>query len=424
VSQRYRILIYMAVSIFLGSLPWYNFSAVAAYIAVEKHLTTADIGLIISAFQIGYVLVVVITSWLADRIGPRKVITTATLLAGLCSMSFAFFADSFASILILRILSGVASGAIYVPGLALLSQWFAPHERARALSAYTGALIAAYAGGYFIASPIAANYGWRYGIFVTSVPALFGFLINLLLVKEHTAYKEELATSKSSSSSAPNPRTEMLSIGVAGMVAFFFITISYMGHMWELFAFWGWLGPFLVSSFVATGMETHAATSLGGQIAALIILVGVPSSILWGIAADKLGRIKAIVIASIFSLVADCLFGFLYGKAVWLTTIIGLWIGFWAVADTAIYKVLITEIVPASAISTVLGIQSVSGFGMTVIAPAVFGSLLQSYNGRVPSMEAAVWWPSFLSLGIPAIIAPVFAVIFLCWVKNKRLSAN
>lgn len=420
-SQRYKILLYMALSIFLGSLPWYNFSAVASYIASEKHLTASDIGLIISAFQIGYVLVVVFTSWLADRIGPKKVITASTLLAGLFSMTFALFADNLASILILRILSGAASGAIYVPGLALLSQWFSPHERARALSSYTGALIAAYAGGYLIASPIAAVFGWRLGILATSIPALLGFLINLFLVQEHVDYRVELATSRSPSSSISKPRKRMPAIGMAAMAACLFITISYMGHMWELFAFWGWLGPFLASSFVAAGMETPVASSMAGKIAALIVLMGVPSSILCGIAADKLGRIKTIVIVSIFGLSANCLFGFLHGRNVWLITVVGLWIGFWAVADTAIYKALITEIVPANVISTTLGIQSVSGFGMTVIAPAVFGNLLQSYNGAVPSMEAVVWWPSFLSLGLPALTAPIFALIFSSWVKSRKI---
>jgi len=31
--------------------------------------------------------------------------------------------------------------------MALLSQWFSPRERGGALGAYTGALVAAYAGG-------------------------------------------------------------------------------------------------------------------------------------------------------------------------------------------------------------------------------------------------------------------------------------
>jgi MFS family permease len=422
-ARKNKILAYMGLSIFLGSLPWYNFSAVVSYIAAEVHLTTSEIGLIISAFQAGYVLVVVFTSWLADRIGAKWVVTGATLLAGVFSTLFALLGNSLVSILILRVLSGAASGAIYVPGLALLSQWFAPHERTRALGAYTGALVAAYAGGYFIAGPVAASFGWRLGVFVTSIPALAGFLISYFLVEENAEHQKNLAALRDGGSSMSSPSKAYTTAGPTGILLPLLITISYMGHMWELFAFWGWLGPFLMSSFVSAGMDTQTAISLSGRLAALIILVGVPSCLFWGMAADRFGRVKCIVIASIFSLLANCMFGFLHSKNTWLVIILGAWIGFWVVADTAIYKALLTEVVPVGMMSTSLGIQSVSGFGMSAVAPVIFGNLLHFYNGPASTMEASIWWPSFLSLGVGALFAPVFALIFH-WVYRSKIRTH
>ncbi|HHW60948.1 MAG TPA: MFS transporter, partial [Syntrophomonadaceae bacterium] len=79
-SKKNRTLILMVIALFLGYLPWYNFSAVLKYIAADFSLSPTDTGLIMSAFQLGYVIVVLITGWLADRIGPKKVVAWATLL--------------------------------------------------------------------------------------------------------------------------------------------------------------------------------------------------------------------------------------------------------------------------------------------------------------------------------------------------------
>jgi MFS family permease len=71
-SEKNKIFIYMLVAMVLGYLPWYNFSAVSKYIAAEFSLTVNQTGIILSSFQAGYVIVVLITGWLADRIGEKK----------------------------------------------------------------------------------------------------------------------------------------------------------------------------------------------------------------------------------------------------------------------------------------------------------------------------------------------------------------
>jgi MFS family permease len=160
-QKKNRILLTMSVAIFLGYLPWYNYSAVVSYISADFGLTASDTGMILSAFQLGYVIIVIMTGRLADRIGPKKVIAWATLICGCSSVLFAFVARVLASILIFRLLTGLSAGAMYVPGMSLLSNWFEPAERGKAVGAFTGAMSVSYAGGYFIASPLAAAYGWQ-----------------------------------------------------------------------------------------------------------------------------------------------------------------------------------------------------------------------------------------------------------------------
>ena len=152
--KRNKILLLMVISMVLGYLPWYNFSAVSSYIVADFNLNAGAIGIILSIFQFGYVITVIITGWMADKIGKKNVVAWATLLTGIFSTLFVWLADGFYSILILRLLTGLSAGAIYAPGMALLSDWFPPEERGKAVGAYTGALTAAYAGGYFVAAPL------------------------------------------------------------------------------------------------------------------------------------------------------------------------------------------------------------------------------------------------------------------------------
>ena len=89
------------------------------------------------------------------------------------------------------------------------------------------------------------------------------------------------------------------------------ITTSYMGYMWELYGFWGWIGPFMVSATDAVGYEYTRASTIGGRLAAIIILIGAPAVWLMGKVSDKIGRTKTIIICSISSLTAQLIFGFL-----------------------------------------------------------------------------------------------------------------
>lgn len=392
----------MVIALFLGYLPWYNFSAVVKYIATDFSLSPSETGMILSAFQLGYVVVVLITGWLADRVGAKKVVAWATLLTGVFSTLFAFLAKDFNSVLILRLATGLSAGAIYAPGMALLSNWFSPQERGKALGAYTAGLVAASAGGYFVAAPLAAAYSWQTGILATSLPVFLAAIIMFFFIEERPS-EGELSYDGAPGLSVGKPAPEG---GYAGPVL---LTGSYMGHMWELYAFWGWIGPFMVACASAVGYADAEAVKLGGLLAALIILIGAPAVYITGLAADKFGRTKTIMVAATCSLVPQFFFGYMYGWSLPVVVSVGVWIGFWVIADSAIYKAGLTEMTAPDIRATILSVQSAVGYSMTILAPMAFGWYLQYLNPGVESTSATIWGPCFVMLGVGAIFAPVLA---------------
>lgn len=404
----------------ISYLPWYNFSAVLPYMSQEFQFSAGDTGQIIAAFQGGYVIVVLVTGWLADKMSLKRIVVVSTFLTALFATTFVFVAHDKFTVMIMRMLTGCAAGAIYVPGMTLLSRWFAPSERGGAMGAYTAALTAAAAGGYFVAGPIAADYGWRMGMLWTSVPVFLAGIMLVLFVQEapDTNQNEETA--------ALPQETTVVDIQPApagGMKGPAAITGAYMGHMWELYAFWAWIGPFMVACANASGMDMSAAVQWGSFMAACITVAGAPAVWIMGKAADKMGRTKTIILCSLCSLLAGCVFGFLLGGYLAITVLCGLWIGFWCIADSAVYKAGLTDMVQLTSRGTFLGVQSALGFGVTIIAPIIFGKMLQIFNGNIAPTQATVWGPAFLVLAGGALAAPILALV-LRHLPQARLMTN
>ncbi|MFA0887989.1 MAG: MFS transporter [Synergistales bacterium] len=120
-SKRSRVPFFMVVSMFLGYMPWYGFSAVLPHLVREFELTPRQTGSILGAFQLGDVLTVIAGGILADRFGNKRVLGGVILATGIFSTLFAFLSDGYASILVLRLLTGLSAGAISAPGMAPLS---------------------------------------------------------------------------------------------------------------------------------------------------------------------------------------------------------------------------------------------------------------------------------------------------------------
>jgi len=419
-QEKNRILFVMVIAMFLSYLTWYNFSALLNFIIEDINLTPGEVGIILSVFQGGYVIAVLFTGWLADFMGEKKVVLYSTLGTAIFSTLFAFFAKSFLSVLILRLFAGIFCGGIYVPGMSLLSNWFTSKQRGKSLGAYISGLTFSYAASYFIAPLLASHYNWKISILSTSLPAFIAVFLVYFYVKEvpegvKKEEKEHINGIEKEENIKPAPE--------GGYKGSSLITVSYVGHMWELYGFWGWIGPYMVSVVAATGFGYVRASVLGGQLASLIILIGAPAVWLMGYISDKIGRTKTIIICSSFSLIAQFIFGFMHGKSLIITLVIGLWIGFWVIADSASFSTGLTEMVCPKIRATSLGVQNSAGFLITVISPAIFGYVLEYFNDVKNVTYANNWILPFVTLGLGALLAPI-AAILLRNTKQAKLMAN
>jgi len=120
---------------FLDRLAWAN-----ANLSASKSLdiSIAALGVFVTAFYAGYVSASALGGFVADRIGPRRMLFLA--LAPLAVATFLFgFTSSFVMGVALQGLMGLFAGADYAACVKIVAAWFGSAERGRAFGLFSTA---------------------------------------------------------------------------------------------------------------------------------------------------------------------------------------------------------------------------------------------------------------------------------------------
>jgi MFS family permease len=177
-------------------------------------------------------------------------------------------------------------------------------------------------------------------------------------------------------------------------------TGGYLGHMFELYSAWTWLPTFIAASAVAGGMADDAHTSgIASAIAFAAIGIGGPACVWGGWVADRRGREWLVTVAMAASGACAVLIGFTFGKPLWVVSLVALTWGFFVIADSAQFSVLVTESVPPHAVGTALTLQTSLGFLLTMVSIRL-----------IPPVRDVVGWPwafAVLALGPACGIAAI-----------------
>jgi MFS family permease len=121
--------------------------------------------------------------------------------------------------------------------------------------------------------------------------------------------------------------------------------------------------------------------ALAALVAFCAIAIGGLGCVWGGIVADRRGREWLVTVAMAASGACALLIGFTFGKTLWLLVPVSLIWGFFVIADSAQFSVLVTESVPPHAVGTALTVQTSVGFLLTMISIQL-----------VPPVAAAIGW--------------------------------
>jgi MFS family permease len=364
---------------------WFAASAVAPQLSAIWNLTPAQTGWLTTIVQLGFVAGTAITAALnlAD-IFPSRNLFALSALAGALANGSLLFAGGFRTALVLRFLTGLCLAGVYPPAMKMIATWFRA-QRGLAIGTVVGALTIGKATPYLVHSLPGA------GVRPVVLTASIGAVAAALLVA--FGYRE------GPYAFAARPFSWKLVSEVVRVRDWRLATGGYLGHMFELYAFWTWIPVFLAASVAASALANRPGSGIVSLVAFGTIAVGGIGCVWGGLTADRLGRERLVTIALAASGTCCILVGFLYNQSLWLLAPLALVWGFFVVADSAQFSALVTESVPAHAVGTALTIQTSIGFLLTMLPMQ-----LVPFIARQGSWQ---WAFAILSLGPAAGIAAV-----------------
>lgn len=370
----WRMLALVSVAELLGMSLWFAGSAAAPQLTARWDLSPAQVGGLATAVQLGFVLGTALSALLnlADVVPARRLFAACAVLGAIAN-ALLIAAPSYAWALAGRVATGFFLAGVYPPAMKMASTWFVS-RRGLAVGTVVGALTIGKASPYLwhalpgiaLAVPIAA----------ASVSAIIAAVLVLLFWRDGPFAFPARPFSWGLVGEVVRERRWRLATG------------GYLGHMAELYSYWTWIPLFLAASAVASSGDAAAGSAPWVSILAFSTIAVGGLGCLWGgVVADRIGRARLAMLALAMSGACALLIGFTFGRSPWIVGALALVWGFFVIADSAQFSVLVTESVPPHAVGTALTVQVCLGFLLTTLTIQL-----------VPPMVARAGWAGAFAL--------------------------
>jgi MFS family permease len=362
-STRWRVLALLGIAELLGMSLWFSASAVSPQLQAIWGLTTAQAGWLTTIVQLGFVCgtasIAILN--LADLVPAARLFSITALVAATANAAI-LVVPGYGPALALRFLTGFFLAGVYPPAMKMASTWFRA-ERGLAIGVIVGALTVGKATPYLVrAIP-------HVGVRPVVLTASAGALLAAVLVA--VSYRDGPFPF------APRPFSWRHVGDVVRIRKWRLATASYLGHMFELYAFWTWIPAFLAASVAANIGTRFRAPRLISLLAFATIAIGGAGCVWGGLFADKRSRERLVSISLYVSGACCLLSALLFGQPLWVLGALAMTWGFFVIADSAQFSTLVTESVPSHAVGTALTVQTSLGFLLTMlpmqIVPAIAG---------------------------------------------------
>src|SRR5215470_343523 len=176
VKFRHKVLILLGVVAVITYLDRVCIAVAGPRMQHDLDLSPSDWGWVVGIFAFAYAAFEIPTGSLADRYGPRKVLTRIVLWWSVFT-SLTGFASSFLVLLAIRFFFGAGEAGAFPNFTSSISRWFPPASRARVLGTV---LLTTQLGGALsplLVVPIQARYGWRVSFYLFGVLGVLWALV-------------------------------------------------------------------------------------------------------------------------------------------------------------------------------------------------------------------------------------------------------
>jgi len=390
--RRWRTLGLLALAELLGMSLWFAASAVGPQLGARWNLSVSEIGWLTAIVQLGFVIGTAASAVLnlADIVPARPLFAASAFIGAVVNAAL-LIAPSYPAALVCRFATGFALAGVYPPAMKMISTWFRS-QRGLAVGTIVGALTVGKAGPYLIHAIPGAG---ETPVVLSATVAAFAAGLLVASWYEEGPYPFP-----------PRPFSWGLLATVFRERRWRLATAGYLGHMFELYSAWTWLPVFVAASAASAGVAAGPTRdSISSGVAFAAIAIGGFGCVWGGRVADRRGREWLVTVSMAASGACALLIGLVFGRSLWFLVPVALAWGFFVIADSAQFSVLVTEAVPPHAVGTALTVQTSLGFLLTMISIQL-----------VPPVQAVVGWRwafAMLALGPIAGIAAIRRLVRL-----------
>lgn len=343
---------------------WFAATAAVPQLIAAGLLTSERAGQMTAAVQLGFVAGTLASALLliADRFPPRALFAASAILAAGATAALVLVEPAGTGALMLRFIAGLAMAGVYPVGMKLASGW-ADRDLGLLIGLLVGALTLGSAAPHLVPRAV-GTLPWQTVYLVAGALCLTGGALIMAFREGPKRTTRPRFRLSDALEAWRNPALRLANLG-------------YLGHMWELYAMWAWIGVFFHHWGTLRGPGFPAPDI--GLIVFGIIAAGAPGAVLAGLAADRFGRARVAAGAMAISGTMALLIGPAAQVSLALAVVVGLVWGFAVVADSAQFSACVVEHAEPDLVGTMLTVQNCLGFLLTVVAiqavPAVLPDL-------------------------------------------------
>jgi len=355
---------------------WFSASAAVPSLLESGQLSTDAAAALTSAVQIGFVVGTLASaaSGLADRFDSRVLFSAAALLGALFNGALLLSGFDHPAAPLLRFATGVCMAGVYPVGMKLAAGWSTGN-----MGLLMGALVGAVTLGSAMPHLFYAfvSIGWEMPVALASGCAIAAAAA-IHFVALGPKHAKSISFHWTDLKALLRNKPILLAQG------------GYLGHMWELYAMWAWLGSFLVWALPASGLEIklgHATISL---VTFLVMAAGAIGCLLAGLLADRIGRTFTTIGALLLSGGCALLIGFSVDAGPVVVIVIAAIWGMTVVADSAQFSAAMAELAEPRLIGTVLTLQTSLGFLLTAGSIWLIGHMADAVGWRYAFIVLAI----------------------------------
>jgi OPA family sugar phosphate sensor protein UhpC-like MFS transporter len=278
----------------------FNFSPVIPLLRADLGITNAQAGGLMAFFFVTYTIFQLPAGYLADRLGPRKILTFGALGSIAGNLIFSQ-GSSYVVLAVGQLVNGMGQAMGWSSSVKMIVSWFPRSKRATAIGLFATCVTGGSSLAIRLSGFLGDHLGWRYSFIIPALLMAVIALIFWIIARDNPVEKglpdfdDEVHIEQQIERDTRHPLFMVLTnrtLWVIALVYFFFVYVQ--------FGCLVWIPTFLKESYA---MSIDRAST----IAFMILLPGVFASPVGGFLSDRLfgGRRKPLILLGLAVLAAS-----------------------------------------------------------------------------------------------------------------------